>query len=86
MPKMPPPLGLARAISWALGMSRVAWGASGKWLVALSHHTGVPVVLLAAVALVLSYRMIRRASRLFLEVFVALAVVVVATRLGWIHW
>ncbi len=83
---MPPPPGLARALSWALGLSRYGWAASSKGLVALSHHTGVPVVLLAAVALVVSWRVMRRAGRLFVELFVALALVVAATRLGWIHW
>ncbi len=83
---MPLPPGLTRVLSWALGLLRVGWAASGKWLVALSHHTGIPVLLLAAGALVLSYRLARKASRLALELVVALTVVVAATKLGWIRW
>jgi hypothetical protein len=80
------PPGLGRAVSWAAGEARHGWGAAGKGLVVLSHHTGVPVVVLAAGALVLSWRAARRASRLAFEFAVALAVVLAATRWGWIRW
>jgi hypothetical protein len=83
---MPLPPALARVTSWALGMLRLGWAASGKGLVTLAHHTGIPVVILAAVALVLSFRVARRASRLVVELALALTVVVAATKLGWIRW
>ena len=83
---MPLPPALARVTSWALGLLRLGWGASGKGLVARSHHTGIPVVILAAAALVVSFRIARRASRLAVELVVALTVVIAATKLGWIRW
>jgi hypothetical protein len=69
-----------------MALGRSGWGAAGKGLVALSHHTGVPVAVLAAVGLVLSFRLVRRASRLAVEFAIALTLVVFATRLGWIRW
>ena len=82
--KLPP--GVARFLTWAVGAAHAGWSSAGVWLVAASRHTGVPVVVLAAAALVLSWRAARRASRLAMEFFVALAVVVAAARLGWIRW
>jgi hypothetical protein len=55
----------------------VRWGA---------HHSGLPVILVGALTLVLSWRVIRRSFRLALEVVIALALLVVATRLGWLTW
>jgi hypothetical protein len=51
-----------------------------------SHHTGLPVVLVAAIGLVLSWRIIRRTMRLAVEVVIALLVLAAATRLGWLTW
>lgn len=55
----------------------VRWGA---------HHTGLPVILVAAIALVLSWRILKGTLRLSVEVVIALALLVVATRLGWLTW
>jgi hypothetical protein len=51
-----------------------------------SHHSGLPVIVVAAIALVLSWRLIKRTLRLTVEVVIALALLVVATRLGWLTW
>jgi len=51
-----------------------------------SHHTGLPVVLVAAVALVVTWRLLKRGVRLAVEVALALALLVAATRLGWLRW
>ena len=56
------------------------------WLHWVSGHTGVPAVCVAAVAIVLSFRIARRVARLVLEVALVLALLLVATKLGWIHW
>lgn len=55
----------------------VRWGA---------HHSGLPVVVVAALALVVSFRVVKRAARLAVEVVLATAVLLAATRLGWIVW
>jgi hypothetical protein len=52
----------------------------------VSHRTGIPVVVVAALALVISYRVARRAARLAVEMGVALGLVLVATKMGWIRW
>lgn len=52
----------------------------------VARHTGVPVLLVAALALVLSFRLARRMTRLFVEVSVAAALVFALTRLGLITW
>jgi len=51
-----------------------------------AHHSGLPVVLVAALALVVSFRLARRAARLAVEVVIATTLLLVATHLGWIRW
>jgi hypothetical protein len=51
-----------------------------------AHHTGLPVILVAAIALVVSWRIFQRATRFALEVAVVLALLACATRVGWITW
>jgi hypothetical protein len=49
-------------------------------------HTGLPVVLFAGIAIVLSWHFFRRTVRLAIEVVLAVAALLLATRLGWIAW
>ncbi len=49
-------------------------------------HTGLPVVVVAAMGLVVSLRLARRWARFVVEVAVAAGVLVLATRFGWIKW
>ncbi len=51
-----------------------------------SAHTGLPVVVVAAIAIVVSWRVVRRTVRFAVEVLLAAAALVLATRLGWIRW
>ena len=51
-----------------------------------SKHTGVPAVVVTAGALVASYRIFRRSVRLAVELALAMTVVLVASRLGWIRF
>jgi len=51
-----------------------------------AHHSGLPVIVVAALSLVISYRLAKRAARLAVEVVVAAAVLLVATRMGWLTW
>jgi hypothetical protein len=55
----------------------VRWGAS---------HTGLPAVLVAAIVLVVGWHLFRRSLRFVVEVVVAVALLLVATRCGWITW
>ena len=75
------------APSWTtllFGVGHVASAPVKTAVAYASQHTGVPAVVVAAMALVVSYRMFRRALRLAVELTLALTVVLVATKLGWI--
>jgi hypothetical protein len=69
----------------------VAWSAflGGGLRAALhwaSDHTGLPVVLVAAMALVASARLFKQTLRFTIEVALAAALLLVATKLGLLHW
>lgn len=51
-----------------------------------SEHTGLPVVVVAAVALVVSLRILRRTVGFAIEVIVATAILLAATELGLLRW
>jgi hypothetical protein len=55
----------------------VRWGAA---------HTGLPAVLVAAIAVVAGWHLFRRSLRFVVEVVVAVALLLVAARCGWITW
>jgi hypothetical protein len=61
----------------AVGKYALAWAAG---------RTGLPVVVIAALALVIGWRVARRTWHIAFELALALAVLLVATRLGWIRW
>jgi hypothetical protein len=51
-----------------------------------SEHSGLPVILVAAIALVASWRIFKRTVRFAVEVVIAVALLLCAARLGWIAW
>jgi hypothetical protein len=51
-----------------------------------SKHTGLPIVVVAAFMLVVSFRLARTAVRLALQVAVVAAILAVASHLGWVRW
>jgi hypothetical protein len=72
--------------AWArpLAAASVAWLRHAlRWA---SDHTGLPVVVVAALAIVLGWRVARRTWHIALELGLALAVLLLATKLGWIRW
>ena len=78
----PPVLDPHRLLAWAmpfgLGLrGALRWGA---------EHSGLPVVVVAALAIVVSFRVAKRAARLAVEVTVATVLLVMASRMGWISW
>ncbi|MGO9835590.1 MAG: hypothetical protein ACLP1X_15390 [Polyangiaceae bacterium] len=71
-----------RAFGWLpAGLGGVRAGL--RWA---SHHTGLPLILLAAIALVVSWRLVKRGARFGVEIAVALGLLAAATRLGWVTW
>jgi hypothetical protein len=69
-------LGLAPSMGPSL-RAALHWG---------SEHTGLPVILVAAIAVVTSFRLFRRTLRFAIEVVVCVAALAFAAGLGWIHW
>ncbi len=51
-----------------------------------AEHTGLPIVLVAAVALVVAFRVAKRMAHFAVELTVAVALVLIASKLGWIRW
>jgi hypothetical protein len=51
-----------------------------------SQHTGLPVIVVAAIALVLSWRIVKQTLRFALQVALALALLLGATKLGLVSW
>lgn len=70
------------AFHWGRGL----WGHARHALEWLSAHTGIPIVVVAGVVLVVSWRLAKKSARLLLEVAVATALIFLATKLGWIRW
>lgn len=58
----------------------------GQALDYCSSHTGLPWVVLAAVVLVASLRLVRRVAAVLLEIGLVVAVLSLCTKLGWITW
>jgi len=54
-----------------------------RWLAA---HTGVPALVVAALLLVVGYRILKKSVRLLLEVALVAALLVAATHAGWLRW
>ncbi len=52
----------------------------------LSMHTGLPTLVVAALAIVVGFRLLRWTVRIAVELCVVLAVLLALTRLGWIRW
>jgi hypothetical protein len=77
-----PALDPSRMLAWASPLGP-AMRASLGWA---SQHTGLPVILVAAIAVVVSWRVFKRSVRFAVEVVAVVALLLVATRLGWITW
>lgn len=52
----------------------------------LTAHTGLPALLVAAVLVVVGYRLLKKTARFAAEVAVVMIALVAATELGWIQW
>lgn len=54
-----------------------------RWL---SLHTGLPALVVAAVLVVVGYRILKKSARFAVEVALVAALLVAATSAGWIRW
>jgi len=66
-----------------LGSGASAVRAGLRWM---AEHTGLPVVVIAAIALVTSFRIFRHTLRFVIEVAVTTAVLFIASRFGLLTW
>jgi hypothetical protein len=73
---------LQGAPRWAPG----AGEALRAWLRWTSDRTGLPAIVVAAVALTTSWYLLKRAMRFAVGVAISTALLIAATRLGWISW
>jgi hypothetical protein len=77
-----PVLDPSRMLGWAAPLGPGMRAALG-WA---SQHTGLPVILVAAISVVVSWRIFKRTVRFAVEVVAVVALLLLATRLGWIAW
>jgi hypothetical protein len=80
---------LRQALAFSLSLS--LWGDRASHAIRavihwLSLHTGVPALVVAAVLVVIGYRVLKRSARFAVEVALVAAVLVMASQLGWIRW
>jgi hypothetical protein len=66
----------------ALHIAFTRWLVVKHGLMWVSRHTGIPAVVLAAIAIVLGWRLWRRSARFALEVGVVLAVLLLLSKIG----
>lgn len=69
--------------STAFAASSAAFRVSVRYA---ADHTGVPAVVVASVALVVSWRMFKRTLRFAVELAIAMTLVITATELGWLRF
>ena len=74
--------------SWALGLWK--WGSDpSTWKAVvrlLSQHSGVPALVVAALLVVVGWRVLKKSARFVAEVALVTAALFAATQLGWIRW
>jgi hypothetical protein len=67
-----------------LANGALSWGVHAlRWV---SEHTGLPGVVVAALGLVLAWRVASRAWHVIFELALAFVLLFAATRFGWIRW
>ncbi|MBX3185647.1 MAG: hypothetical protein KF819_01475 [Labilithrix sp.] len=69
------------AVPW--GMIALTGRHALRWL---SLHTGLPVLIVAAVLLAVGHRLLRKTARFAVEVALVSALLLAATEAGWIRW
>jgi len=52
----------------------------------VSLHTGLPALVVAAILVVIGYRLLKKSARLLIEVALISLALFAAAELGWIRW
>jgi hypothetical protein len=74
------------ALLWELARGELAWSFAKRIGMYAADHTAAPSLLVAAVALVVGWRLLKRVSRFVVEVALVAALLAAATEAGWIRW
>lgn len=74
---------LLPVISRELKSSLAHFHQAADWI---ARHTGIPAILVAALLIVLSWRMAKRMAHVAVEVAVVTALLVALTKLGVVSW
>lgn len=73
-------------LAWARPSVTSALALAKEGLHWAAGRTGLPVVVVAALAIVVGWRVARKTWHIAFELALAVAVLLVAMRLGWIRW
>jgi hypothetical protein len=76
--------GAGRAVKGAEATVHAQTSAFGHAVHYASRHTGVPAVVVASIALVAGYRLLRRTVRFAVQLTIAMTIVLVAVYFGWL--
>ena len=52
----------------------------------MTQHTGIPIVIVAAAVIVLSWRLAKKVFGLIVQIAFVSVLLFLATRFGWIRW
>lgn len=81
---------LARAFAWIQHALLAFWPpVRGTAVVAvhwLSRHTGLPALFVAAMLVVIGWKLVKKGARLAMQVALVTALLVILTELGVLHW
>ncbi len=69
-------------MAWLFRFAELQAGWIRQALLWASHHTGIPAIVVAAVVIVVLYRIAKRSVRFALEVSIVLAALALLTKLG----
>jgi hypothetical protein len=76
-----PPLLWLSAFPWKSMENAVRFAV--RWV---SLHTGAPALVVAALLVVVGYRILKKSARFLLEVALVVVLLVAATHAGWLRW
>lgn len=74
---------MAPVLARELKASGAHFHAAAEWI---ARHTGIPAILVAALLIVLSWRLAKRMAHVAVEVAVVTALLVALTKLGALSW
>lgn len=81
-----PPLPTRISLPFALPSFAVVSGMAKMAVRWLSTHSGLPALVVAAILIVVGYRILKKTARFAVEVALVAAFLLAATSAGWLRW